>query len=205
MSFSLVKHNNNSISAITSAESLPSGNIVLLQTQTASSSSNIQFTSNINSTYKIYLFEFINIHPATDNSSFTFQVSTDGGSSYGVTATTTYFRGQQQEGGGGVTQLGYNTSDDAAQSTNFLVLSEDCGNDNDQAVSGVLKIFNPSGTTHVKHFLNHFSGAQFNNYSFNEFIAGYFNSTSAIDAVKFEFGSGNIDSGTIKMYGIKGA
>ena len=200
---SIVKLNNRSVKDITQFGSITSlGSLTHIATQTASSSANITFTSGIDSTYKGYIFYLVDIHPETDNSSFTFQVSTDGGSSYGVTATTTYFRGQQQEGGGGVTQLSYNTSDDAAQSTNFLVLSEDCGNDNDQAVSGVLKIFNPSGTTHVKHFQSHFSGSQFNNYSFNELIAGYFNDTSAINAVKFSFGAGDIDSGQILLFGL---
>jgi hypothetical protein len=200
---SIVKLNNRSVKDITQFGSITSlGSLTHIATQTASSSANITFTSGIDSTYKGYIFYLVDIHPETDNSSFTFQVSTDGGSSYGVTATTTYFRGQQQEGGGGVTQLSYNTSDDAAQSTNFLVLSEDCGNDNDQAVSGVLKIFNPSGTTFVKHFQSHFSGSQFNNYSFNELIAGYFNDTSAINAVKFSFGAGDIDSGQILLFGL---
>ena len=200
---SIVKLNNRSVKDITAFGSITSlGSLTHIATQTASSSANITFTSGIDSTYKGYIFYLVDIHPETDNSSFTFQVSTDGGSSYGVTATTTYFRGQQQEGGGGVTQLSYNTSDDAAQSTNFLVLSEDCGNDNDQAVSGVLKIFNPSGTTFVKHFQSHFSGSQFNNYSFNELIAGYFNDTSAINAVKFSFGAGDIDSGQILLFGL---
>ena len=200
---SIVKLNNRSVKDITQFGSITSlGSLTHIATQTASSSANITFTSGIDSTYKGYIFYLVDIHPETDNSSFTFQVSTDGGSSYGVTATTTYFRGQQQEGGSGVTQLGYNTSDDAAQSTNFLVLSEDCGNDNDQAVSGVLKIFNPSGTTFVKHFQSHFSGSQFNNYSFNELIAGYFNDTSAINAVKFSFGAGDIDSGQILLFGL---
>tara|TARA_R100000388_G_C7216880_1_gene146649 strand:- start:10 stop:615 length:606 start_codon:yes stop_codon:yes gene_type:complete len=199
---SIVKLNNRSVKDITQFGSITSlGSLTHIATQTASSSANITFTSGIDSTYKGYIFYLVDIHPETDNSSFTFQVSTDGGSSYGVTATTTYFRGQQQEGGSGAS-LTYITADDAAQSTNFLVLSEDCGNDNDQAVSGVLKIFNPSGTTHVKHFQSHFSGSQFNNYSFNEFVAGYFNDTSAINAVKFSFGAGDIDSGQILLFGL---
>ena len=203
---SIVTYNNRSIRNI-SAIPGAAKSLTHIKTLTASSSATLSFVNGssdvvLDSTYPIYLFKFISMHPATDNTSFQFQCSTDTGSSYGVTVTTTYFRGQQQEGGSGVTQLGYNTSDDAAQSTNFLVLSEDCGNDNDQAVSGVLKIFNPSGTTFVKHFQSHFSGSQFNNYSFNELIAGYFNDTSAINAVKFSFGAGDIDSGQILLFGL---
>ena len=204
---SLVKHNNNSISAVTSMASLTTGSMTLIKEQTASSSASISFVDGssdvvLDSTYPIYKFEFINIHPATDNTSFQFQCSTNTGSSYGVAVTTTYFRAQHNEGDSN-TSLTYISTDDLAQSTNFVTISEDVGNDNDQAVSGTLQIFNPSSTTFVKHFLNNFSGAQRNDFSFNEFMAGYFNTTSAIDAVQFKFASGNMDSGTIKLYGIK--
>jgi hypothetical protein len=36
----------------------------------------------------------------------------------------------------------------------------------------------------------------------NNYVAGYFNTTSAIDEIQFKFDSGNIDAGTIKMYGV---
>ena len=194
--------NDRSMASITSLPSGISGSsLVLISEQTASSSATIDFTSGIDSTYKEYQFHFTDIHPATDNTSFQFQCSTNTGSSYGVTVTTTYFRGQHNEGDSN-TSLTYLTTDDLAQSTNFVTISEDVGNDNDQAVAGTLQIFNPSSTTFVKHFSNNFSGAQRNDFSFNEFMAGYFNTTSAIDAVQFKFASGNIDAGTIKMYGV---
>ena len=182
------------------------GSLVLIKSQTASSSSSIEFkhgTSGVvfDNTYKIYKFEFISLNVSTDNSSFTFQASTNTGTSYGVAATGTYFRGQMDESGSG-NSLTYITADDVAQSTGFIPISEDCGNDSDQCVSGSLLIYDPSNTTFVKHYMNHMSGAQFNNFSFNEYMAGYFNTTSAIDAIKFEFGAGNFD-GTIKLYGIK--
>ena len=99
--------------------------------------------------------------------------------------------------------LTYVASDDIADDTGFIPLSEDCGNDNDQNCSGTLMIFNPASTTFVKHWLNNMSAMQRNDYAFNEFMAGYFNTTSAINAVKFEFGAGAIDAGLIKLYGIK--
>ena len=203
---SIVTYNNRSIANI-SAIPGAAKSLTHIKTLTASSSATLSFVNGssdvvLDSTYPIYLFKFISMHPATDNTSFQFQCSTDTGSSYGVTVTTTYFRGQHNEGDSN-TSLTYLTTDDLAQSTNFVTISEDVGNDNDQAVSGTLQIFNPSSTTFVKHFLNNFSGAQQNNFSFNEFMAGYFNTTSAIDAVQFKFASGNIDAGTIKLYGLK--
>ena len=200
MTFGLVKHNNNSISAITSSGQLAQGKMTLLQTQTASSSASISFTSNIDSTYPIYVFKFINIHPAS-NSMFAFQASTNTGSSYGVTATTTFFRAQQQEDGSDP-GLGYDISMDLSQSTSFIRLGRPLLTDNDASLSGTLKIFNPS-STFVKHYM--YNDSVMGNYCQNAFGAGYFNTTSAIDAFQFKIESGNIDSGTIKLYGIKGS
>ena len=183
------------------------GSMTFIKKLTASSSASLQFIDGasgvvFDSTYKEYVFTFKNIHPQTDNSSLTFQVSTNGGTSYGVNTTTTYFRGQHEEDGS-TSALTYVGSDDIANDTGFIPLSEDCGNDNDQNCSGTLMIFNPASTTFVKHWLHNMSGMQRNDYAFNEFMAGYFNTTSAINAVKFEFGAGAIDAGDICLYGIK--
>ena len=201
--------NNNSLSAITTQPSgLSGGALNLISTQTASSSSTISFTSGIDSTYDAYVFKFINIHPqtqanppGTDDIGFlTFQGSTDTGSSYGVTMTSTYFYATHSESGS--SGFGYSTGNDLAQSTNFQRISPEIGNDNDQCVSGTLTLFNPSSTTFVKHFINTSQSTQRTDYSWNSYTAGYFNTTSAIDAIQFKIDSGNIDSGVIKLYGI---
>ena len=183
------------------------GSMTFIKKLTASSSASLQFIHGssgvvFDSTYKEYVFTFKNIHPQTDNSSLTFQVSTNGGTSYGVNTTTTYFRGQHEEDGSS-SALTYVGSDDIADESGFIPLSEDCGNDNDQNCSGIMSIFNPADTTFMKHWLHNMSGMQRNDYAFNEFMAGYFNTTSAINAVKFEFGAGAIDAGDICLYGIK--
>jgi len=178
------------------------GSQVLISEQTASASASISFTSGIDSTYPIYRFEFINCNPATDSVAFQFNLSTDGGSTYAVTKTTTHFRAYHSEGGvGGVLQ--YLTGQDLAQSTSFQNISDgDIGNGSDESCSGSLEIYNPSSTTFVKHFLATTNTYQVVDYSINNFTAGYGNTTSSIDAVKFQMSSGNFD-GTIKLYGIK--
>ena len=202
MTFGLVKHNNNSISAITTPGNLAQGKMTLLQTQTASSSSSIDFTSNIDSTYPIYLFKFINIHPASDNTGFTVGFR-DGGSSYDATKTSTFFRSRQEEDGSAAS-LSYETSYDLAQSTDFQSLSANTlGTDNDQSFSGELFLFNPSSTTFVKHFIARGNVYHAANIQQDNYVAGYCNVTVAIDAVQFKQTSGNIDAGTIKLYGIK--
>ena len=198
----IIKHGNNALSSVTAFPSaIPTGQPVLLSTATASSSSSISFTSGIDSTYDIYKFEFINIHPATDNTDFMFNASIDNGSNYNVTKTTTTFQAYHNEAGNDQA-LNYDTSDDLAQSTNFQQLLKNLGTDNDQNSSGYMQLFNPSSTTFVKHFIANGNSYNYNDYSNNNFTAGYFNTTSAIDAVRFQMSSGNIDAGTIKMYGI---
>ena len=177
------------------------GSLVLISEQTASSSSTIDFTSGIDSTYKEYIFKFIDIHPATDNSFFNVNFR-DGGSSFDAVKTTTFFRTNHSESGaGGV--LGYRTSEDLAQSTSDQkLIVTGIGNDNDQSCSGFLHLFNPSSTIFVKHFIARTQCYTFNDYSMDNYVAGYCNTTSAIDGVRFQMSSGNIDAGTIKMYGV---
>ena len=203
MTFGLVKHNNNSISAITSAGQLAQGKITLLQTQTASSSASISFTSNIDSTYPIYMFKFINIHPQTDDSRFRFQGSIDGGSNYNVSITSTTFRAYHDEGDS-ATALEYRTPDDQANGTSYQKLTNPLGNDNDQSGNGEIFIFSPS-TAFVKHFISRAVSNFYADYVMDDFVAGYFNTTSALNAFSFNMESGNIDSGTIKLFGIKGS
>ena len=178
------------------------GGLVLLSEQTASSSASISFTSGIDSTYPIYKFEFINMHPATDNADFTFNMSTDGGSNYNVTKTTTVFTAQHSEAGSDAGVF-YVTADDLAQSTNSQIILGLIGNDADQSASGSLTLFNPSSTTFVKHFIATGNSYYSGNYSLNDYVAGYGNTISAVNAIQFSMSSGNIDSGTIKLYGIK--
>jgi len=194
--------NNNSLSAITTKPSgLSGGALNLISTQTASSSSTISFTSGIDDTYDSYVFKFINCHPQTDSARLQFNLSTDSGSNYNVTKTTTAFRAVHREDDAS-TELAYRTPTDLAQSTGFQDLITSCGNDNDQASSGMLQLFNPSSTTFVKHFLSSSQSIHESDISMNLYIAGYGNTTSAINAIQFKMSSGNIDSGVIKLYGI---
>ena len=203
---SVVTYNNRSIRNI-SAVPGAAESLTHIKTLTASSSSTLSFVDGssdvvLDNTYPIYLFKIINTHPATDGQKITFQGSTNTGSSYGVTATTTAFDAEHSEGD--ANSFSYNTSSDLAQGTGFQPLSlNNIGNDNDQSASGELFLFNPSSTTFVKHFI--YTGSSLNNgdYLSNDFVAGYFNTTSAIDAIQFKMESGNIDAGTIKLYGIK--
>ena len=193
---------NASVSAVTSFANASGGTLILLSTQTASASATISFTTGLDSTYDEYIFKFINIRPATDRVNFTFNMSTDSGSNYNVTKTTSFFYSYHSESGV-TSSLEYQGAYDLAQSTSFQPLLPAVGNSADESGAGTLTLFNPSSTTYVKHFIsttNSYDGLDF---SINSFIAGYGNTTSAVNAIRFQMSSGNIADGIIKLYGVK--
>lgn len=194
--------NNDSFDNVTALPSSFGDGITLISSQTASASASISFTSGIDSTYKAYKFVFSNIHPATNNTHFQFNMSTDSGSNYNVTKTSTAFVTYHREADDGA-GISYDGGFDLAQSTSFQPLCWYTGSDNDQANSGELTIFNPSSTTYVKHWISKISVTAENDQSVCAFVAGYGNTTSAVNAIRFQMSSGNIDAGTIYLYGIK--
>ena len=211
---SLTKYNDRTLKDLTTAPASASsspGALVHIKTLTASSSSTLSFVHGssdvvLDSTYPIYKFEFTNMHPATDQQSFEFNTSTDSGSNYNTTKTTTFFYAYNR-GSDSATNFQYDSNRDLAQSTDFQKLTFNSNIDNYSSASGSLTLFNPSSTTFVKHFMSvtnddaQTSGEQ--GLSQVCYTAGYMNTTNAINAIQFKYSSGNIDAGTIKLYGIK--
>ena len=187
---------------------LSGGSMSFIKKLTASSDSTLSFVDGssdvvLDNTYKEYLFIFNNIHPASDSNRFLFQGSTNSGSSYGVNITSTFFKTFHNEADSSA-GVSYDANNDLANSTSFqqLNLDADLGADNDQSLSGQLCLFNPSNTTFVKHFIGTTNFSHASDFTSQCFIAGYFNTTSAIDATQFKMNTGNIDAGTITLYGI---
>jgi hypothetical protein len=191
---------NSSVTGITVLANASDG-ITLISSQTASNSASISFTSGLNSTYKAYKFVFSNVHARTDQAEFMFNMSTDSGSNYNVTKTTTFFRAGHSEDDVDA-QIGYEAGMDLAQSTAFQALLLNTGSGADESFAGSMQLFNPSSTTYVKHFISNIQNYEGNNASQNIFVAGYGNTTSAINAIQFKMDTGNFD-GTIYLYGIK--
>ena len=173
----------------------------LILSQTASGSANVAFTSGLTSTYDKYMFVFVNINPATDSAFFTFQVSTNGGSSYGGTITSTNFAATVGEDGSNG-RIEYVQAGDLTQSTSYQPLGLYIGSASDESYSGELHIFAPSDTTYVKQFTSTGNLCSSSIYVRNPYVAGKVNSTSAINAIDFKMSTGNINAGTIAMYGI---
>jgi len=205
----LIKLNNKAVSNATAFGSISSlGSMTFIKKLTASASATLSFVDGsdgvvLDDTYKEYVFTFNNIHPASDGGFFQFNLSTDGGSNYNVTKTTTFFNADHREDGGD-NNFDYQTSRDLAQSTSFQNISRQLGNDNDHSCSGSFTLFNPASTTFVKHFMSTTNEVRnlTNDYTQNSFMAGYGNTQSAINAIRFQISSGNIDAGDICLYGI---
>ena len=190
------------------------GALTFIKKITASSSSTISFVHGSSSvvfdgTYKEYLFTFNNLHPGANACDFMFQVSTNGGSSYGVSMTSSYLQSQHYENGSNQGINGRDgTVNSLANSTGFQSIStaDGIGNDNDQSGSGTLRFFNPAGTTFVKNWIADFTHYTNDNGSLRNLVAGDVNSTSAVNAIQFKMNNGsadqNIDAGDICLYGI---
>ena len=193
----ITKLNNKSVANVSTLP-VALGDMILVSSATASSSASIEFSLG---NYKEYQFFFVNMHPATDSAQLQFNLSTDAGSSYNVAKTTTFFKAYHNEAGSSAA-LTYEASDDLAQGTGSQFLSSVIDNDNDACWDGYMCLYNPSSTTFVKHFMSVGASLGASTFSYNDFVAGYGNTTSAINSIKFEMSSGNIDDGKILMFGI---
>jgi hypothetical protein len=204
---SIVKLNNNGVKNATAFGNITGlGDLILIKKQTASGSASVSFVDGASSvvldnTYKEYIFYFNNIHPSADSNQFLINFSADSGSNFNIPKTTTVFRAYHNEAGND-TAFGYVTSNDLAQDNSDQKLGTSLGADNDQGVSGYIHLFNPSSTTFVKHFIANLNVISSDDESMVFYVAGYCNSTSAINTARFKMTSGNIDSGVIKLYGI---
>ena len=194
--------NNQSLTEITAIPSgISLGGSVLLQTITADDEASVSFTSGIDSTYKEYIFKFIDMHPEDSHTAdFAFNLSIDTGSNYNVTKTTTAFYTGQFETGTGYADVSYETTYDLTQSTAVQFLGADLGGESDESSCGTFHLYDPSSTTLVKHFMSSYQRYIGAPATFRDFVAGYGNTTSAVDAIQFTM-SGENFSGTIKMYG----
>ena len=206
---SIVKLNNRGVRSATTFGSISAlGSMTFIKKLTASSSATLSFVDGsssvvLDNTYKEYIFTYNNLHPQNDDASLEFNLSIDSGSNYNVAKTTTFFRAEHNESGADAA-LTYISGSDLAQGTGFQRINLGLGDDAEMNLSGYLHLFNPSSTTFVKNFI----GASNQRhkatpyYCQTAYMAGYGNTTSAVDAVQFSMSSGNIDAGDICLYGI---
>jgi len=174
--------------------------MTLITTNTSSGAATSDFTSSIDSTYKLYIFKFYDVNPATNDQAFSFQGNASSQSGYNETITSTSFRAYHYENDSAAV-LTYQATQDQGQGTGFQTIQEGVGSASDESIAGELFLFNPSNTTYVKHFYATSNSTHTTAFTMQSFIAGYFNVTAAITNIQFKFSSGNMD-GVIKMYGV---
>ena len=176
--------------------------MTLITTNTSSGAASSSFTSSIDSTYKLYIFKFLDINAATDAANFTFQVNATDGADYNDSKlSTTYFMQEHYEDDSGTPAIAYKSDLDLAASTSFQPLAQGLGNGADESCAGTMWLFNPSNTTYVKHFYSTFTNNNYANLMIQSFVGGYINDTTAIDEIQFKMSSGNFD-GVIQLFGI---
>ena len=176
--------------------------LTLISTHTASASATLDITSGIDSTYDSYEFHFVNMHPSeASGAGFRFQVNAAGGDKgFDESIISTMFVATHTEADGEAAVV-YNTAAQAL-GTGYPLLNFNTGADNDQSSSGVMTLYAPSSTTYVKHFTAVGVNVSDDDKLHNHYVAGYINVTAAIDEIRFKFHTGNIDAGTIKMFGV---
>ena len=154
-------------------------------------------------TYNEYQFQFVNMHPEIDNDRLKFQVNAVGATAFEEAMTTTAFYAYNRNTSG-ASNLTYDVTNDQQNSDEAYqdILAYDIANDTEGSASGTLTLYDPSNTTYVKHFTAVGNGIAYGSYTVNMYNAGYINTTDAIDEISFKFDSGNIDAGTIYMYGV---
>lgn len=191
------------ITTIPSSGTTDGTNLVKISsTSISSGSSSVEFTSGIDSTYKIHVFKFVNVHATSNDANFTFRASTDGGSTYGIATTSNFANGYSQESGTANVWTSESAHDSHAN-TGDVQIGRALGADNDQSNNIEMWLYDWSGTTHTKKFNAFGIGDHQIDYSLSTFTAGYVNTTSAIDAIKFSPSAGNFDSGDIILYGVR--
>ena len=170
-------------------------------TQTASNSSSISFTSGIDGTYGAYYFLINSIRAQTDATHIGVEFSTDGGSSYSLTRYEANTYANRDEGNTSHS-LAQWTSENVKGATTLGKLTRQ-GNDADQNGSCELILPNPGNTTRHKVYFARGVGMTHDDFCMTDFVHGMVETTSAINAVRFKFESGNIVEGTFTMYGYK--
>lgn len=170
----------------------------LLAAKTASAIANLSFTEFNNAVYRLYEFEFENLKPATDGVYFFMRTSTDGGAVYDSTAGHYYW-------GVNGTGTGSSRNDLSDSATQILLTASGLLVGNavaEYGVSGKIAVLNAplAVPTEVHGFISYWR----DNGDFCRFSVGGCRVAAAdVDAVRFAFSSGNIASGTIRMFGVR--
>lgn len=170
--------------------------VVLISTQTASSSTTIDFTSGVTG-YSDYRIEFDNVVPATSSSTFQLQMSENAGSSW-MTGASDYASQYLRHGGSSYTESGTVSTTSSA-----INMQDAVQNTSTWGISGTIELHGLS-SANKKIVIFRTGGLLADNYLWSSEGSGAaVNSSNAVNGLRLKFGSGNISSGTFRLYGIR--
>ena len=178
---------------------IPASGLALISSQTASASAVLDFTNIPIDDYETFIFEMISLLPATSGVDLYARMSTDNGVTFD--SGNHYFGGGLAFGSAGTGTFG--TNEGAPDTKIFLRGAAEIGNGSNYGVAGNFSLFKPKSSIYKYSKFD----VSFNTISgvINSCVGGFsYMSTSYVDAIRFYFSSGNIQSGKINMYGLKG-
>ena len=171
-------------------------------------SDTFDFTTGIDDTYDVYVFELSGMIPH-GTVQLSFQVDTGTNTNYNITNTSmvlSWYHGH--DGAAGAGGHGGPTDNDTGF-IKFTPPQKGSGDPGDfqtrGAVSGYMLLYNPSSTVFEKHFIAKMSGTgSAGGAHFVELYetAGYFQTTTALTRVRFKYNSGDFIGGRITMFGL---
>jgi hypothetical protein len=187
---------------VTSVDSI--GNLVKISSQTVpNGTASVEFTSGIDSTYRIHIFRYNAIDSGGGNTELTFAPSTSNdGTGYGIATTCSFASAYSQEGGTS-SALQNESSYDSHNDNGNIPLSRANGTGSDEIQSMDMTCYDWANTTHVKPFRAVSVGHHQADYSIYNFVGGFINTTSAIQSIRFKLNSGTLNGGVITLYGVR--
>lgn len=173
-----------------------SGSVVLLEQHTASSSAAIDFTSWYSSSYDHYRIDLVNLVPSVNGASLTLRYSTDGGSTWD--SVTNYLHSSQYSSDSGATGVVHSETESSAFVGGTISNTASAG-----GLSGTVDLYAPGSSSAKKAFVSNLTFFANDGHYYLMQTGGWYASTTAVDGIRFLMDSGNIDSGILRIYGIK--
>ena len=177
------------------------GSLVPISDTTISSDSNVILT--IDGTYDEHFIIFNAVHPASANENFGVNFRSTGSSgNFNVGKQTGFYRCTQEENGSGHTFTYESGKDLAGNSSSDAEIGSSLGNSDHDSISGYMSIFNAGSTTFQKSFFIVADETHGGNIQIMSFVSGYVRTTDALTGIRFRMSSGNLDSGSIQLFGV---
>jgi hypothetical protein len=168
---------------------------LLSTTNVTSAVAQVDITSNIDSTYKNYMFVLTDVKSVNDDTRFKIQFFSSSGSP--DTGSVYMFAGSGYRSDSA--NLNTSSAGDTEGEISLAACSVDAGHRHNQFVC---YLFNPSGTDSYKQMSSQVQQTVANNRVASGVVGTTYMRTVAVTGVRFKMGGGNITRGTFKLYGI---